>query len=109
MAGLGCARCRGVWLERPALAQLEEVVEVRWIELRHVPPPELQAELLTCPRCVPARHLAKVQSERDHLVVLDLCAHCHGVWLDGGELEAIQQKGLVAALADAARFLLGRR
>jgi hypothetical protein len=31
------------------------------------------------------------------------------VWLDGGELEAIQQKGLVSAVVDAVRFLMAKR
>jgi Zn-finger nucleic acid-binding protein len=107
--GLGCHRCGGVWLEQADLSRLEQVVDVTWLELRHVPPPALQAELLTCPRCAPARHLGKAQSERDRQVVLDVCAHCHGVWLDGGELEAIQRKGLVAAVIDAVRFLMTGR
>jgi uncharacterized protein len=107
--GLGCEKCKGVWLEQTDLSRLEQVVDVTWLELRHVPPPELQAELLTCPRCEPARHLGKVQSQRDRKVVLDVCAHCHGVWLDGGELEAIQEKGLVSAVVDAVRFLMGTR
>jgi uncharacterized protein len=107
--GLGCAQCRGHWLEQKELNQLQQVVDVRWLELRHLPPADLQAELLTCPRCTPARHLNKMQSDRDRKVVLDVCAHCHGVWLDGGELRAIQEKGVGAALLDAVRFFMGKR
>ena len=107
--GLGCPTCSGVWLEQKDLDRLQEIVEVTWFELRHIPPPELQAELLTCPRCTPARHLNKVQSDRDRKVVLDACEHCHGVWLDGGELHAIQEKGVASALLDAVRFFMGKR
>ncbi len=107
--GLGCPQCTGVWLEQEDLDRLQEIVDVTWFELRHIPPPELQAELLTCPRWRPARHLNKVQSERDRKVVLDACEHCHGVWLDGGELHAIQEKGVAAALLDAVRFFMGKR
>jgi len=107
--GLGCAQCTGVWLEQKDLDRLQQIVDVTWFEFRHIPPPELQAELLTCPRCVPARHLDKVQSDRDRKVVLDACEHCHGVWLDGGELHAIQEKGVAAALLDAVRFFMGKR
>lgn len=107
--GLGCSTCTGVWLEQKDLDRLQEIVEVTWFELRHIPPPELQAELLTCPRCTPARHLNKVQSDRDRKVVLDACEHCHGVWLDGGELHAIQEKGVASALLDAVRFFMGKR
>lgn len=107
--GLGCSQCGGHWLSQTDLHRLEQVVDVSWVELRHIPPPELQSELLTCPRCSPARHLNKVQSDRDRKVVLDACEHCHGVWLDGGELHAIQEKGFVSALLDAVRFLMGRK
>lgn len=105
--GLGCPRCKGHWLAEKDLERLEQDVDVTWLELRHIPPPELQAELLTCPRCTPTRHLNKIRSTRDTQVVLDACDHCHGVWLDGGELEAIQKKGVIPALFDALRFLFG--
>ena len=62
---------------------------------------------MNCPRCTAARHLNKVQSDRDR--VLDACDRCHGAWLDGGELHAIQEKGVAAALLDAARFFMGKR
>lgn len=91
------------------LHRLEQAVEVKWIELRRVPPPELQAELLTCPVCQLARHLNKLQSDRDRKVILDVCDQCHGVWLDGGELRAIQEKGVLSALVDAARFFFVKR
>lgn len=106
---LNCPTCHGHWLAQQDLKRLEQDTEVRWLELRHLPPPELQAELLTCPACTPARHLNKVESHADREVVLDACEHCHGVWLDGGELEAIQQKGVIPALFDAVRFLLRKR
>jgi len=37
--------------------------------------------------------------------VMDVCGQCRGVWLNHGELEAIRQKGLISALADALRFV----
>jgi len=107
--GLGCPQCQGHWLEQQDLERRQQVVDVTWFEFRHIPPPALQAEVLTCPRCAPARHLNKVLSERDRKVVLDVCAHCQGVWLDGGELHAIQEKGVGAALLDAVRFFMGKR
>lgn len=104
-----CETCDGLWMQQTDLHRLEQAVDVTWIELHHVPPPELQAELLTCPVCRPARHLAKLQSDRDSMVLLDVCDRCHGVWLDGGELRAIQEKGVLSALVDAVRFFMGRR
>lgn len=103
---LQCPRCSGHWLEHEDLKRLEQVVEVHWVEVRHIPPPDLQDAPLTCPRCSPPRHLAKLHSERDRKVVMDACIHCQGVWLDGGELTAIREKSVLAALVDAVRFLV---
>ncbi|MCC6332964.1 MAG: zf-TFIIB domain-containing protein [Myxococcales bacterium] len=106
LEALRCPRCSGHWLERDDLKRLEQVVEVHWVEVRHIPPPREQDVPLLCPRCAPARHLVKLQSERDRKVVMDGCLHCQGVWLDGGELTAIRNKSVWAALVDAVRFLV---
>lgn len=106
--GQGCARCGGAWLTQRGLHTLEQVVTVKWIELRHLPPEEVQQALLSCPACGPGQTLDKVKSERDRKVVLDACSRCHGVWLDRGELEAIQEKGVAAALVDVVRFFTAK-
>lgn len=102
----GCARCGGHWLEGDDLKRLEQVVEVTWVEHRHIPPPAVQQAPLSCPRCHPPRVMVKLQSPRDRKVVMDGCPACRGVWLDGGELRAIRQKGVGAALVDALKLLL---
>lgn len=100
-----CAGCGGSWVEEADLKRLEAVHDVRWLEVRHLPPPEAQDELLTCPRCHPPRHLLKLRSERDARVVMDACTTCRGVWLDGGELAAIQQESLWRSVLELLRFL----
>jgi uncharacterized protein len=101
-----CPKCEGHWLEGDALRQLESTVNVRLFEWRKLPPEELQMRDVECPRCRPKRVMKKVRSERDRHVLLDVCEQCHGVWLDGGELRAIQEMGLVAAVTDAVQFIL---
>ena len=100
-----CTKCEGHWLESVGLRVLEMTVDVRFIEWRRLPPEESQLRELSCPRCRPRTILKKVRNERDRHVLLDICERCQGVWLDKGELEAIQQMGLVAAIADAVRFI----
>lgn len=104
--GQGCAQCHGHWVETTGLHELESTVRVTWVELRHVPSAEQQQTPLSCPRCVPVRGLEKKQSSRDDYVVMDVCSSCGGVWLDGGELAAIQEKGALASLVDAIRFVV---
>jgi Zn-finger nucleic acid-binding protein len=105
VATLRCEECTGHWLEAGDLRNAEQVVNVRLIAWRHLPGDETQALTLFCPRCDPQKVMDKVVSDRDKRVVMDSCAHCNGVWLDYGELEAIQQKGLLSALADVLDFI----
>ncbi|ATB43729.1 hypothetical protein CYFUS_009209 [Cystobacter fuscus] len=101
-----CPQCEGHWLEGEDLKLLESTVDVRLFEWRTLPSQEIQARELACPRCAPRQVMKKVRSERDRHVLLDACERCHGVWLDGGELRAIQEMGVVAALVDAVRFIM---
>ena len=57
------------------------------------------AMIPVCPKCDVGLFILRFKS-----VELDYCERCRGVWLDGGELEAIERKGLFAALADVLRF-----
>lgn len=102
---LECTECTGHWLENQDLHRVEEAVDITLHEWRHLPGAETQGKLLFCIRCKPRELMDKVLSQRDHRVVMDVCPSCKGVWLDYGELEAIQQKGLFAALKDVIGFL----
>lgn len=103
--GLQCPECTGHWLELDELRAVEQVVDVRLIEWHRLPGVETQGRILFCPRCSGQHPMEKVISRRDQRVVMDVCDRCNGVWLDYGELEAIQQKSLFAALADVVSFL----
>ena len=97
--------CRAaVWV---GMCRVEEVVDVRVIKWRHLPGIETQGMLLMCPRCGDGNStpMDKVVSERDQRVVMDVCNRCRGVWLDYGELEAIQQKGMLSALGEIVRLI----
>ncbi|MFN2165633.1 MAG: zf-TFIIB domain-containing protein, partial [Anaerolineae bacterium] len=62
-------------------------------------------EPIHCPACPGKVPMVKSHSRRDHKVIIDACPECHGVWLDSGELEAIQQEGLFVALKNFFRWL----
>ena len=106
LGALQCPQCNGHWLEQEALHRVEQVVEVVWAEVHHLPPRALQQVQLSCPRCPQPQHLVKLKSERDHAVVMDGCPKCKGLFLDGGELEAIQTHSVWRALLDGVKFLL---
>ena len=93
-----CRRCRGVWLDKGELEAIEETVERDYAEeLAAIPDMvgsafhaafEKESAALTCPRC-------RVEMERKEYaycsqVLIDACPRCGGVWLDKGELEALE-------------------
>ena len=105
MAGLiidahDCRKCTGHFIGFADLKAVESVVDVRLLKWRNLPGVETQGRVLFCPKCPGIKPMEKIVSERDQRVVMDICHGCESVWLDRGELEAIQQKGLLGTLAD---------
>lgn len=47
---------------------------------------ERKSHYMRCPKC--GGHLA---TEEFHRIQVDRCPDCHGVWFDGGEIEAVLQ------------------
>ena len=100
IAAHDCRACTGHFLGFADLKVVESVVDVRLLKWRNLPGIETQGRILFCPRCPGAKPMDKIVSERDRRVIMDVCHHCDSVWLDRGELEANQQKGLLGTLAD---------
>jgi len=98
-----CARCKGYWVDAEQKAKIESQEKSVFVELRHIPSPEAQQEPLACPQCEDVV-MEKVGTMRDKKVVLDTCPNCHKFWLDGGEMEAIQEESLVALVASLLRW-----
>ena len=94
-----CKVCDGVWLDKGELEKIQETVENDYFaELEKVPESTVQAyrsaraeqsrASLSCPSC------SSEMSEREHgycsQIFIDVCASCQGVWLDAGELKALE-------------------
>jgi hypothetical protein len=100
-----CRTCTGHFIGFADLKAVESVVDVRLLKWRNLPGLETQGRILFCPKCPGVKPMEKIVSERDQRVVMDICHSCDSVWLDRGELEAIQQKGLLGTLADIIAFV----
>src|SRR5262245_33081008 len=103
--GLQCSQCEGQWVSHSVLKEVSQHVDVRWYEKRHLDA-KLQVAPIRCPACGIPTVMRKEPSPQDRKVIMDVCPTCHGVWLDGGELTAIREKGAFAAFADLLRFLM---
>ena len=93
-----CSTCNGIWFDKGELTELEKVVEPVFMEFRKIPKEYDQLTGLWCPSCTPQQMMDKERHDRDEKVIIDKCPRCEGVWLDGGELEAIQKENWVSAL-----------
>jgi len=99
-----CEACQGMWISAETLDEIELTTEQRLFEFRRIPSKASQYEPLDCPQCDPTVRLEKVENERDRKVVMDVCPQCGNIWLDGGEMQAIEQEGLGALVTDAVRW-----
>lgn len=98
-----CPDCKGTWTGKEQLQEIESKVEPRIFEFRRVPSAQTQMESLKCPQCE-GQVMEKVESSRDRKVILDVCPGCGNIWLDAGEISAIQQDSLLVLLTDAFRW-----
>jgi Zn-finger nucleic acid-binding protein len=79
-----CSLCDGTWFDEYELSRLlaEEARNVARLRKGAIDP-DLDAIKALCPR--DGAPLLRMYSAIDKSVVLDACADCHGIWLDGGE------------------------
>jgi len=103
-----CMQCEGIWFDEGELEKLETIVEPTMIEIRRLPTKEVQEEPMPCPVCDDGIPMKKKTHHRDKHVVYDECSTCFGVWLDGGELRAIQQEDWSKTLARLGSWLMGK-
>ncbi len=94
-----CADCKGMWLEKGELERIQEVVENDYsAELSQIPDRVLQAYrgarekrpgmTLKCPSC--ECELDSHEYGYCSQIFVDGCSCCGGVWLDKGELAALE-------------------
>ncbi len=99
-----CPTCKGYWVGAEQLTDIELQVDRKLLEFRRIPSPSRQLDVLQCPQCPGMVQMAKVESSRDRKVIMDTCPECKNIWLDGGEITAIQQESLPMLLLDCLRW-----
>jgi len=80
-----CPRCDGIWLDPGELGKLlgdRKLTDYLTKEIG-----TKSKSRLLCPRC---RALMDIEKADD--VEVDVCLGCHGVWLDSGELDALEAR-----------------
>jgi Zn-finger nucleic acid-binding protein len=94
-----CSLCEGIWISKPVLNFLERIKEPVAFEVLNIDSKIDQLIGLDCPSCGEDQLMKKAEHPRDERVIMDVCESCEGIWLDKGELRAIQQEGILTTLA----------
>ena len=83
-----CSNCNGTWFDPRELSHLlaEEANQVARL-LKGAMVEEAAGKKSICPR--DGSLLLRIYSAIDRAVIVDACADCHGIWLDGGEFEKL--------------------
>ena len=100
-----CPGCGGSWFEKSELASVDKIVEPVAFEIRKLPSVDQQLKALTCPACSSVI-MNKAYHNRDNKVIMDYCPQCKGIWLDKGELDAIQKENWLITLKNAYRWIV---
>ena len=83
-----CPDCAGIWFDERELAHLLRLTARDLKPLRGGATDSQRDEAPgDCPRH--QVRMVRMQSASNSAVVLDTCLECRGIWLDGGELDAL--------------------
>lgn len=93
-----CPQCGGVWLDKGELESIQETVEKDYSkELSHLPDrlgamsarlKQEAAPPVSCPLC--SGEMARKEYGYTSQILIDTCPSCRGIWLDKGELQALE-------------------
>lgn len=93
-----CPACHGVWLDPGELEAIEETHErdhaeelARMADLGYNAyelAQQKHGRTLYCPRC--GAEMETREYARCSQVMIDVCPRAHGIWLDRGEIEALE-------------------
>jgi Zn-finger nucleic acid-binding protein len=100
-----CPNCQGVWLD------IGELRRVRLQKTTHRSSPTSDSnrfDTITapCPHCGGEGHMTRLSDLERPDVMMESCPVCYGIWLDGGELDKLTQRGVALSLKAFVRDLL---
>ncbi|MBI5349406.1 MAG: zf-TFIIB domain-containing protein, partial [Chloroflexi bacterium] len=101
-----CGACSGVWLDERELEKIlavdHRILKQKRSDAESAAPKDKKGK---CPRC--GGTLIKMANLRANINT-DSCSVCYGMFLDAGELDALDQPNLVASIGQLLRKLIGR-
>ncbi len=93
-----CPKCRGIWLDPGELETIQQTQEIDYSNLldrgenkeaiEYNRERQLSDTVISCPACTAAMDI--LEHNHNSRIVIDYCSSCHGIWLDEGELQALE-------------------
>lgn len=100
-----CPQCEGVWFD---IGELRRVRQQRNARYSSATPDSMLYDVVSapCPRCGGEGNMTRLSDLERPDVIMETCPVCYGIWLDGGELDKLTQRGLALSLKAFIRDLL---
>jgi len=92
-----CLSCKGIWFDKDEMAAMAEMAA----DLPKVDPHATKTNFV-CPRC--GKGLEEMKFMAGAELRIDRCPGCHGIWLDKGEMKAVEK--IAARLEDPASRMM---
>jgi len=86
-----CNKCSGIWFDFNELEQALASKEIKKLKSTVDNSTDFDSKTASCPRCQGKGKMIPVV-DMEHNIHIDTCTICYGQWLDGGELEKLQEK-----------------
>lgn len=104
-----CWICEGIWFD---MGELEKVIknDIRNLNLDHLGRADFDGKEFEdikknidniegiCPRCETPTVLKREPYSLNSKLMIDVCPHNHGIWLDGGEVHMLRNRTLANVL-----------
>lgn len=101
-----CAGCAGVWFDFGELERVLAHEDADRLKKAIVNDPMRDVQRGPCPRCGGSGNMVRLASLQRPGLRIDSCSVCYGEWLDGGEFEALRNKGVFSSVAAFFKSLL---
>lgn len=98
-----CPSCSGIWFDFGELSAILSAKDISALMNRATDSVGHDETEASCPACGGEGKMIPIEHGK-HGIHVDTCTVCHGHWLDGGELEQLQEKAPIDTLLNMIRL-----
>jgi len=101
-----CPMCEGIWFD---IGELESIIKADSRDFNKIDLDRdsldgqelsevydiMNTKIGKCPRCADGTEMVRAHYKKEKELYIDVCPNCKGIWLDGGEINRLRDRGLV--------------